>query len=84
MQDEIHRYVLLHRLAVNVEKDFSKVVTSEIQDILQGDIPYFYSNINSNTIKNSKGEDINIILDQSPLDKVKEKLKNLSIRDKEM
>ena len=26
MQDEIHRYVLLHRLAVNVEKDFSKVV----------------------------------------------------------
>ncbi|PRR83231.1 Nisin biosynthesis protein NisC [Clostridium vincentii] len=66
-----------------MEKDFSKVVSSEVEDILQGDVPYFYSYIDSNKIKNSKDENTDIFLDESPLDKVLMKINNLSGKDKE-
>ena len=84
MREEIHRYVLLHRLAINAEAKFNKVFSSEIHDILLGDVPYFYCNIASNNIKNSKDEDINMILDSSPLDKDLDKINNLSEDDKNM
>lgn len=83
MRDEIHRYVLLHRLGVNIEDKFYDVVKSEINDILHGDVPYFYSYIDSTKIKNSNHKDIGLVLDESPLSKVINKISNLSEEDKE-
>lgn len=82
MRNEMHRYILLHRLGVNVDKEFLNVVSSEIDDILQGDVPYFYSYIDSNEIRNSKGNKIDITLDGVPLEKVLNKIDNFGDDDK--
>ena len=83
MCEEIHRYVLFHRLGVNIDNDFFKIVPSEIHDMLRGDVPYFCCNIDSTMIKNSEDEDTGIIIDNSPLDKVCDKINDLSPEDKE-
>lgn len=83
-RDKIHREILLHRLGINIEKKFKKIVSSEIHDILMGDVPYFYSYIDSNRIHNSMDEDINLELDKSPMDKVLSKISHFSNKDMNM
>lgn len=82
MRNEMYRYILLHRLGVNVDKEFLNVVSSEIYDILQGDVPYFYSYIDSNEIRNSSGDKVDVTLDETPLEKVMKKIKNFGDVDK--
>ena len=82
MRYKVNRYILLHRLGVNIEKKYLKVIKSEMNDILFGDVPYFSCQIDSREIKNSKDESIDMILDKSPLDKVIMKIKNLSNADR--
>lgn len=56
--DAANRNLLFDRLWIITEnqKGFSDIVCSEIEDLLLGDIPYFFTYINSDHIFNSKGE----------------------------
>lgn len=61
MSDAAMRNQLFDRLWAIVEnkEEFRYIVQNEIDDLLLGDIPYFYTYINSSDLYNSKGETIN-------------------------
>lgn len=80
-REKIHREILLNRLGINIDKKFKHIVSSEVSDILGGDVPYFYAYVDSNRINNSKDLDINLELDKSPMEKVLLKVKNFSLKD---
>ncbi|WMM26147.1 type 2 lanthipeptide synthetase LanM [Tissierella sp. MB52-C2] len=72
----------LYHLLFNTDKDYilKKVYQSELVDLLNDDIPYFYGYINDNTVYNSNGDDC-FILKQTPLMAVNERIKNLNQED---
>ncbi|MFP3728017.1 type 2 lanthipeptide synthetase LanM family protein [Priestia filamentosa] len=57
------------------------IISSEIDDLLQGDIPYFSTRVNSRSIWNSKGKEIRDFLEVSGWDLVKKKINSLSLDD---
>ncbi len=67
-------YHLLFKTGDNPK--LKKIYQSELQDLFNDDIPYFYGHIGSKTIYNSNGDSC-FELDQTPLMEVNERIKNL-------
>ncbi|HLR68401.1 MAG TPA: type 2 lanthipeptide synthetase LanM family protein [Virgibacillus sp.] len=65
----------------NLSSKHFLITHSEVQDLLRGDVPYFYTKINSKSIWNSKGEEITNFLDVSGWDLIKEKIQSLHSLD---
>lgn len=59
---------------------FKKVYQSELDDLFNDDIPYFYGNIDNTTIFNSNGDSC-FVLDRTPLIEVNERIKHLNKKD---
>ncbi|MGN4719521.1 type 2 lanthipeptide synthetase LanM family protein [Bacillus cereus group sp. MYBK226-2] len=57
------------------------IIASEIEDLLQGDVPYFSTKINSKSIWNSKGEEIPDFLEVSGWELIYKKVNTLSLQD---
>ncbi|HHT7239527.1 TPA: type 2 lanthipeptide synthetase LanM family protein [Bacillus cereus] len=57
------------------------IIASEINDLLQGDVPYFSTKINSKSIWNSKGEEITNFLEVSGWELIYKKVHTLSLQD---
>jgi type 2 lantibiotic biosynthesis protein LanM len=55
-----------------------KLISSEVSDIINNDIPYFESEIDSNHIKSADGHQLQLILSESSLESVKEHIKGFS------
>lgn len=72
----------LYHLLFNTKKNvqFKEIYESELEDLFNDDIPYFYGNINSKTIYNSRGS-ICFTLNKTPLIKLNEKILDLSEED---
>ncbi len=59
---------------------FKNVYQSEVSDLLNEDIPYFYGHINDRSVYNSNG-DTCFLLDKTPLAEVKERIHSLNEKD---
>lgn len=59
---------------------FKKIYQSELEDLFNDDIPYFYGNIDNTTIFNSNGDSC-FILDRTPSMEVNERIKHLNKKD---
>lgn len=59
---------------------FKKIYQSELSDLFDDDIPYFYGNMDSKTIYNSNGDSC-FVLDKTPLKEVNERIKHLNQKD---
>lgn len=59
---------------------FKKIYQSELEDLFNDDIPYFYGNIHNTTIFNSNGDSC-FLLDRTPLMEVTEKINSLNQKD---
>lgn len=72
----------LYHFLSNENKNFKfkNVYQSEIADLLDDDIPYFYGCINDKVIYNSKGREC-FILNKTPMTEVKERINSLNQRD---
>lgn len=72
----------LYNLLFNTDNDnrLKKVYQSELEDLFNDDIPYFYGYINEKIIYNSKGESC-FILEETPLIEVNKRIKNLNEKD---
>lgn len=66
---------------VKTEKRFSGIVESEIQDLLNNDVPYFTYKIDSNNLLDSRGKEIEYTFDKSSLERVQDQINELSIED---
>lgn len=73
------RYIYLHRFAVNFKDDvkIDKIIKAEISNMMQGDIPYFSTNVNGTEVYNVDSENIESNFDSS-LEKIKQKVKDMS------
>jgi len=81
LRESIHRKVLLHRLGINVEERFLEVVESEIGALAIGDVPYFVTPLNRNTIENALGKELSVRLVNTPLEEVIKKINQFSDDD---
>lgn len=72
----------LYNLLVNENEiyKFRDVYQSEVTDLFNDDIPYFYGCINDGTIYNSNGDSC-FVLDRTPLIEVNERINNLNQKD---
>lgn len=77
LRKSIERKILLHRLAIDSQFPIN-VVRSEINDLIRGDIPIFNIYTDSTTILNSEGKNVMHIYDETPLDKVINKIKKFN------
>ncbi|QHZ48132.1 type 2 lanthipeptide synthetase LanM family protein [Bacillus sp. NSP9.1] len=86
LQDAIHRKVYLSRIGLSKSHERLKnFLESEYMDLLNGDIPYFYTNANSKQIKNSYDKVVKgVKLLKSPLEAAKNKIDKMSTSDFEM
>lgn len=85
LRDNIHRKVLLYRVGINIKNTVDRsVLTAEFGDMLNGDIPYFAVNINSNILLDSKNNETKFHFNSSPFDSVKEKVSNFNESDLQM
>ncbi len=84
MSNAAMRNQLFDRLWVITEskKEFRYIVPNEIEDLLLGDVPYFYTYINSSYLYNSKGEIINEYQITSMYLKVIQKIEAMDNYDK--
>ncbi|MDA1477687.1 type 2 lanthipeptide synthetase LanM family protein [Bacillus changyiensis] len=83
LQDSIHREVFLTRIGMSkYEEKYKYFLSSEYKDLLNGDIPYFYTNVSSLEIKNSHDEVVRgVTLEKSPLTIVENKIEKMSEAD---
>lgn len=81
MKLQADRRLLLSRLSIGIDKSQNEVVLSEIEDILNGDVPYFSTHVSSTLIYNSKGKAINIEQLNTALDIVIKKISNFTQED---
>ena len=58
-----------------------KIVNSEIEDLLQHDIPYFYFKVSGKELYNSRGEAIGEYFDKVPFEELLEKVEALNKQD---
>lgn len=72
----------LYHLLFNTSKNhyFNKIYQSELEDLFNDDIPYFYGNINENIIYNSMGNNC-FELKRTPLEEVITKINCLNEND---
>ncbi|KGX85052.1 type 2 lanthipeptide synthetase LanM family protein [Pontibacillus litoralis] len=83
LQNGLDREELMEMLW-NIKKSegrFEVIVESEIQDLLNNDIPYFTYGVNSKHLMDSRGQEIKEVFDQTSLEMVKEQITNLSKKD---
>lgn len=69
----------LYHLLFNTKENaqFKEIYESELEDLFNDDIPYFYGNINSRIVYSSKGS-ICFTLNKTPLIKLSERVRDLS------
>ncbi|XQY92289.1 type 2 lanthipeptide synthetase LanM family protein [Metabacillus sp. HB246100] len=82
MRDSIYLEKLFERMWYYPYLD-KRIVKHEINDLLQRDIPYFTSFVDSCDLYDSKGVKIDHFFQKSGYEKVTEKIKNLSIQELE-
>lgn len=78
-KSELNRlYHLLFKTAN--DHNIKMIYQSELEDLFNDDIPYFYGNIDDKTVYNSNGDSC-FVLDKTPLMETNERIKNLNQRD---
>ena len=84
MRDAKYRNQLFDRLwnMASEEKSFIKVVKSEVEDLCEGDVPYFYTLLSSISLYDSKDREILNFFKESVYESVNKKIKSLSSKDK--
>lgn len=78
MRARVHRFILLNRLGYGLKHPLNKIVKSEINDILEGDIPFFTSRIDQKYIYDSQGKKLPMEHSVTPLDYVLEKIEGMN------
>ena len=61
---------------------YSHTIESELRDLNNGDVPYFTTTVNSTIVKDSHGQNLCGIIEQSALDCFKTKVSRLGSQDK--
>ncbi|WP_083215619.1 type 2 lanthipeptide synthetase LanM [Secundilactobacillus paracollinoides] len=83
MQNAQERIKFLHSIGKNTDTSSEQgkfILYSEVQDLLNNDIPYFYSKPKSKKLYNSMGDCINFFGDTA-YSVIKKRIKNLNIED---
>ncbi|MCL0330813.1 type 2 lanthipeptide synthetase LanM family protein [Apilactobacillus xinyiensis] len=78
------RFKFLHSIGkgLSIENDIDRfILSSEVADLYNNDIPYFYSNFKSKSLYNSKGQYITNFFEQTSYSIVKNKINSLSLED---
>lgn len=81
MRVQVHRYVLLHRMAYKVKKQENGIVASEIKDMMMGDVPFFEVNIHTGVMRNSAREELPLSFKKTPYELAAEKMNHFSLSD---
>jgi len=81
LREYVHRFILLHRIAVNVPEDQKKLIESELSDLKKGEVPYFTCLSDKRHIYNSDGCCFENFLPLKPLDVISTKIQNLGMDD---
>ncbi|MCX0386937.1 type 2 lantipeptide synthetase LanM family protein [Clostridium perfringens] len=79
LTNSIDRYIFLHRIALNYKNKNTKLISCEIKNLMQCDIPYFSQNIDNNIVNNIDSDDIIINENITSLSKIKEKVNEMNI-----
>ncbi len=67
---------------LNTDIKLKDIVSSEIKDLFNGDIPYFYSLVNSKSIYDSFNNEYKNFHDETPLKEVIKRIKDMNKEDK--
>lgn len=67
---------------LNTNNKFKDIVPSEIKDLLNGDVPYFYSLVNSRSLYDSLDNEYENFHDESALNQVIKRIKAMNQEDK--
>ena len=67
---------------LNTNNKFIDIVPSEIKDLLNGDIPYFYSLVNSKSIYDSSNHEYKDFHDETVLNRVIKRIESMNKEDK--
>lgn len=83
LRNSLARDIFLHRLYINTpeKNEFDRVVQSEKSEMLQGDIPYFYSKIGEPHLYLNDESRIDGYFEESAFERVMKKIDQLSSRD---
>ncbi len=83
MRQQADRKLLLSRLGIGIDVSQNEIVLSEIEDIMDGDVPYFSTYVASTRIYNSRGKALNIQQLSPSLEIAMKKIKEFSVKDLE-
>ncbi|WP_061860237.1 type 2 lanthipeptide synthetase LanM family protein [Priestia megaterium] len=85
LRNPVDRQILLGRIAMaSSNNDLDKVTSSEVKDLLRGDIPYFTAYSNLRQVENSENKTVqNFHLKSSALEDIKNKVSEFSYQDLE-
>jgi len=80
--DRVQLFDLLWRATADIPNLY-KVVHSECQDLLQEDVPYLYTSVNSRNIRDCREKCIEDFFNETPLERVINKIENICLTDLE-
>ena len=83
LREDIHRKILLHRIGINADKRIKRLVVSEYEDMLLGDIPLFNTRVDENSIIDSRGKSIENFFMRTPMEIVIDKIIKLDNKELE-
>jgi len=83
LKNGLDRQLLFEMLwnMLRMEPKYKHLVQSEIEDLLDNDIPYYTFKLNSKSIFDSRGNEYTDIFEKEALSLVKEKINDLSLKD---
>lgn len=81
MREKAHRYVLMHRMAYKVKDKEKAIVSSEIRDMMRGDVPFFEVDVNTGVLYDSESNEFSLVFKKTPLGLVEEKIFRFSKED---
>jgi lantibiotic modifying enzyme len=79
--DDRSCWILLHRVELPQLNGDSAISTAEVQELWNGDIPYFQYNSDSTELLDARGQLVGSLLSQSPLHDVVTNIEQLADKD---
>lgn len=81
LRDYIHRFILLHRVAIYVPENLKPLLASELNSLVKGEVPYFTCFANGRHVYNSEGACFKDMLPQIPIKVIENKIAKLDYKD---